>query len=625
MVLPAASDYMAAIQHPEGCFQDPELRQGRAVPGPLGLPLVWSGSFATVFQFRCPKEQTWAVKCFTRPIPDLQERYQAISEHLLGQRLPFMVEFRYLEEGIRVRGAWHPVVKMRWVEGFTLNEFLRDHAGSVSLLEQLCGLWLRMAEQLRATDVAHGDLHPGNVLLVPGSKTNAMALRLIDYDGMWVPALAGRPPDEVGHPDFQHPQRQERGGYDPQIDYFAHLVSYTALRGLLAGGPGLWQRHDNERNLLFSEQDFRDPGDSLLFRTLLGLPDEQVRGLAARLVMACRAPLSEVPFLPDFAVNGSVTALSAGEEVQVRGVIDLGEPDVPTTIVAPPVPQQQRVTTRTAPLEPPRRKRRPRLLPGEVTNSIGMRLALIPAGRFTMGAPKDEVDRSADEGPQHEVEISRPFYLGAFPVTQEEYEAVVGINPSWFRADGGGKARVKGMDTRRFPVEQVSWDNAVAFCRKLSDRPAERAAGHVYRLPTEAEWEYACRGGVSTSRPFSFGASLSSTQANFDGNFPYGGGPKGPNLERTCEVGSYWANGFELHDLHGNVWEWCSDWYDKDYYAASRRKDPAGPVLGTGRVFRGGCWDDFGQFCRSASRGLSKPGDRDGRLGFRVALVPSGQ
>jgi formylglycine-generating enzyme required for sulfatase activity len=139
----------------------------------------------------------------------------------------------------------------------------------------------------------------------------------------------------------------------------------------------------------------------------------------------------------------------------------------------------------------------------------------------------------------------------------------------------------------------------------------------VYRLPTEAEWEYACRAGTTT--PFHFGKSLSSRQANFDGNHPYGGAEKGPYLARTCKVGSYKPNKFGLYDMHGNVHQWCSDWYDKDYYKDSPAKDPLGPDRGAVRVLRGGSWIVLGRFCRAADRLTNDPGGRDYNMGFRVA------
>jgi uncharacterized protein (TIGR02996 family) len=261
----------------------------------------------------------------------------------------------------------------------------------------------------------------------------------------------------------------------------------------------------------------------------------------------------------------------------------------------------------------------------ELTNSIGMRFVLIPPGSFLMGSPPSEQDRSDDEGPQHGVELTRPFYLGVFPVTQKQYLQVKGNNPSWFSAKGDGKNTVRGLDTDDFPVEQVSWKDAQTFLKKLSRLPAEVKAGRKYRLPTEAEWEYACRGPVSSSSPFHCGASLCSTQANFDGNYPYGGAAKGPYLARTCKVGSYKPNTFGLYDMHGNVWEWCEDWYDDSYYAISPGKDPLGPSEGSVRVGRGGSWIRGGAFCRAALRVWDPPSLRLGNLGFRLALVPSRQ
>jgi uncharacterized protein (TIGR02996 family) len=255
-----------------------------------------------------------------------------------------------------------------------------------------------------------------------------------------------------------------------------------------------------------------------------------------------------------------------------------------------------------------------------LTNSIGMRLALVPAGKFLMGSPDKEKERSDDEGPRHEVEISQAFYLGVFPVTQEQYQKVMGKNPSWFSAKGEGKDEVKGLDTSEFPVEQVSWHDAKKFCKKLSALPQEKEKKRLYRLPTEAEWEYACRGGRA-GQPFHFGASLSSTQANFNGNNPYGGADKGPYLVRTCKVGGYPANAFGLHDVHGNVFEWCADWHDTNYYASSPHKDPKGPTTGTARVLRGGSWYVYGWNCRTAFRNGGDPGIRGSSLSFRVLCV----
>jgi len=253
------------------------------------------------------------------------------------------------------------------------------------------------------------------------------------------------------------------------------------------------------------------------------------------------------------------------------------------------------------------------------TNSIGMKLKLIPKGSFEMGSPAAEFGRDNDEGPQHTVEISKAFHIGVYEVTQEEYQKVMGTNPSFFSSTGAGAARVAGMNTKRFPVESVSWDDANTYCKKLTDLPAEKLARRTYRLPTEAEWEYACRAGTKT--PFHYGPSLTSTQANMNGLSPYGGAPNGPNLPRTEEVGKFLPNAFGLYDMHGNVLEWCADWFDTMYYARSARIDPTGGLVGTSRILRGGGWETDGRKCRCTYRSGNTPTNKANTAGFRVVCV----
>jgi len=257
-------------------------------------------------------------------------------------------------------------------------------------------------------------------------------------------------------------------------------------------------------------------------------------------------------------------------------------------------------------------------LPVEISNCIGMKLKLIPAGEFLMGSPESEEHRRDNEY-QHRVRTTKPFYLGVYEVTQAEYERVMGTNPSSFSKKGDDSDAVKDMHTSRFPVERVNWQNAVEFCGKLSELPEEKAGERIYRLPTEAEWEYACRAGTTT--PFHFGSELNGSQANCDGTRPYGTSTEGPQLGRTTTVGSYAANAFGLCDMHGNVWEWCNDWYAGEYYTSSPENDPVGPTKAWRRVIRGGSWCCAG-VCRSAFRYWYSPGGRFVNLGFRVAAVP---
>jgi formylglycine-generating enzyme required for sulfatase activity/tRNA A-37 threonylcarbamoyl transferase component Bud32 len=224
------------------------------------------------------------------------------------------------------------------------------------------------------------------------------------------------------------------------------------------------------------------------------------------------------------------------------------------------------------------------------TNSIGMQLKLLPTGTFTMG------DSEFGDATPHQVTLTRPFYLGVYQVTQEQYQRVMCSNPSHF----------KGPQN---PVEMVSWDDAVAFCKKLSAFPEEQAARRVYRLPTEAEWEYACRAGSNTEYSFSDNDFFLREYAWYDQN----------SGKQTHPVGGKEPNAWGLYDMHGNVWEWCADWYADDY-STGAVSDPTGPQKGSGRVYRGGSWDYGAACCRSAFRNGYNPSYRRYNYGFRVAL-----
>jgi formylglycine-generating enzyme required for sulfatase activity len=221
---------------------------------------------------------------------------------------------------------------------------------------------------------------------------------------------------------------------------------------------------------------------------------------------------------------------------------------------------------------------------------------MVPSGSFWMGG-------GGGQPGDRQVTIEQPFYIGVYPVTQAQWQAVMGNNPSYFdKSEGGGPDH---------PVEQVSWEDAQQFIEKLNAR--EQRHGLVYRLPTEAEWEYSCRGRATSKEDCSYhfyldrpSNSLDSTQANFDGNYPEGGASKGPYLQRTIKVGSYKPNRLGICDMHGNVWEWCAD------------------AEGADRVFRGGSWLYDGSLCQAAYRRWNASSSRYNNLGFRLAAVPSG-
>ena len=227
----------------------------------------------------------------------------------------------------------------------------------------------------------------------------------------------------------------------------------------------------------------------------------------------------------------------------------------------------------------------------ELTNSIGMRFVLIEPGEFMMGS-----NEAYNEKPPHMVKIIQPFYLSVFPVTQAKYHAVIGTNPSNFTGNA------------RLPVENISWDDAVTFCDRLSESPGGVQHGMRYRLPTEAEWEYACRAGSTSKWCFGDDESLLGDFAWFGESFE---GQRHP-------VGKKKPNAWGLYDMHGNVFEWCSDYYDN--YTTCMLTDPRGPTTGSNRVLKGGLWYLPAARCRAASRYTGGPTDRTSNCGFRLAL-----
>ena len=248
-------------------------------------------------------------------------------------------------------------------------------------------------------------------------------------------------------------------------------------------------------------------------------------------------------------------------------------------------------------------------------NSIGMELALIPPGSFWLGSPPTEEGRYDDEGPRRLVRITRPFYLGVYPVTQAQYEAVMEVNPSAFRVRGEQADAVAGIDTSRHPVERVNWLEAMTFCRTLGRLPEEKKARRIYRLPTEVQWEYACRGPAAQFSPFVFGKEIATEHANFRVR------PGAREALATTPVGKYPPNGFGLYDVMGNVWEWCADWYDTEAYLHNPPADPPGPASGDRRNVRGGPYHLEARRVRPADRSSFAPEHRDSDLGFRVLCV----
>jgi formylglycine-generating enzyme required for sulfatase activity len=233
----------------------------------------------------------------------------------------------------------------------------------------------------------------------------------------------------------------------------------------------------------------------------------------------------------------------------------------------------------------------------DLGKGVKLEMIAIPGGTFLMGSPENEAERLSYESPQHQVTVPS-FFIGKYQLTQAQYQAIMGANPSSFKGNNR-------------PVENVSWDDAVAFCKKLNQK-----TGKNYRLPSEAEWEYACRAGTKT--PFYFGDNITTDLVNYDGNYSYKSAPKGKYRQQTTDVGTFPPNPFGLYDMHGNVWEWCEDDCHENYINAPTDGSAWNSRSGSHKLLRGGSWGNNPAYCRSAFRfGLNNLDDYYS-IGFRV-------
>ena len=543
-----------------------------------------------------------------------------------------------------------------------------------------CDLVLSVALLERA-GILHGDLSPNNIIVDPNAPRGQPALYLIDFDAFVAPAAGAVGQVTLGEggtygtEGYCPPDLTERAnrGDDSVLPYSDRFGRDMLALELLCLGP---DHSPDEPPVKWDKAVLRRRWEALTARLAgtraaalqpLRPPHvftvaERQRTPAAQLVadlgltLPPRRPPPQPPPAPIppqppppvrppprqrrsrrtvvWSVTGILLLLAAVMTlVNWRGDSSspVVTPQYSSDVNTDAPPEATESATEPAPEPAPEPSPEPAPQSGSFTgtragqerddNGLQMKLCWCPAGSFTMGSPPTEPDRDDDEN-QVSVRLSQGFWLGKYEVTQADWRAVMGSNPSFFSSTGGGSSSVRGMATTRFPVETVTWFEASEFCRKLTEQ--EHQAGRLpadweYRLPTEAQWEYACRAGTVTAT--AFGDKLSSRQANFDGNHPYNGAQTGPYLTRTTEVGSYAANAWGLHDMHGNVWEWCRDWYQSSLPGGT---DPEASSGATDRVLRGGGWDDYGRFCRSALRSRIDPGWRNLDYGFRLAVVRSG-
>ncbi len=300
MLFPTGDAYMLAVQNAWTAFQDADLKRSAVELTPLGLPKPYSGGFATTFRFSAngAGSAQWAVRCFKQDLPDLPRRYAAMQRLWARPTDPLFVRAGYLPQGIRVGQNWYPVVKMDWVEGDLLGPYIQERLYKPAALLALAEGVRQLAARLEGVGVAHGDLQHGNIIIQDGR------LRLIDYDGMFLPELMGMGVAEIGHVNFQHPGRSNQH-YGPHLDRFAVIVLYLGLQAL-SKQPSLWRKYDNGDNLLFRQSDFIDPAASPLLADLAGIAG--LKTLVERFHLVCRDEFDAIPNLDVFLAGSYVAA-----------------------------------------------------------------------------------------------------------------------------------------------------------------------------------------------------------------------------------------------------------------------------------------------------------------------------
>ena len=469
---------------------------------------------------------------------------------------------------------------MEYVLGITLSKYRQRRARAGGLpVEEALRLASQVADGLdfaHRKGIVHRDIKPDNIVITPEQEVKILdfgeavevrdALARIELNERGDASLAGSP-------FYMAPEQWTKKAAGEACDQYALAAM---LHELLSGRPPFGDsssRAEIERRAL-AETPAPIPALSSAQNAAL------LKGLSKR---------------PEDRFAGYGEFVKAVAEAQAA--MDTGaaaRPPTPTLNAEP----KDADTKPHAPRQSSEGAEAARVTTLDCGNGVKLQLALIPSGSFLMGSPSTELEREDNEI-QHRVTISKPFYMGIYPVTQEQYHAVMGTDHKSF------------FQGKNLPVERISWDKATAFCRKFPEKTRL-----IVRLPTEAEWEYACRAGTIT--PFYFGDTINASQVNYNGNFIYGEEARDEYRQETTLVGSFPANAWGLHDMHGNVWEWCSDWYGD--YPCGDKTDPTGSVSGTLRVLRGGSWYSKPWSCRSACRGKAAPDTSYSLNGFRIAL-----
>lgn len=477
---------------------------------------------------------------------------------------------------------------MELLEGTTLSNFLKSHPGGLNvsvasrIFDQLC----EGVTAIHGRGIVHRDLKPDNIMLIEG---NFETLKIIDFgiakDLHLNSGTLTQTGAMIGTPRYMAPEQWDPDkDQDSRVDVFSlGLILFEMLTGRLPD-----ERMMNDlRNLEIHRKNF-----SVEFRELRKLAPSHLSDKVLKVIHQSLQNRRERRFPTVQAFRDafllSLENENPDETLEYKSLFS-------APAAAPPTVQPESVLIVTAGTGG---------VPQTIVVGAGIEVVHIPPGEFTMGSLETEEDRAEDEFP-HRVMIADPFWIGKFQVTLAQWESVM-----------GKKAQDEG-DGPNCPVVNVSWDDCQRFVSRLNGMKD----GNSYALPTEAQWEYACRAGTVT--PFSFGTTVTPDEVNYNGGYPYGAAAKGLYRKRTTTVGSFSANAFGLHDMHGNVWEWCADWYGDDYYKVSPSRNPNGPASGEYRVLRGGSWYDPANRCRSACRDWFSPTLRSFNLGLRIVVTPA--
>ena len=552
MEYPTIRKYKEAILYAQDSFET--LGHLEPVKGNDGQPLMTSGNFAVVFKMRDTQTgQYYAIKCFTQDQPNRAKAYKMIADELRYVDAPYFVGIEYLDKELWVEDFDNPlpVVKMDWVEGESLDKCLVRYQNNPDMLHLLAYKFSMMASWMVNQPFAHGDIKPDNILV----REDGLMV-LVDYDGLYVPKMKGQKQRECGTPGFRHPKRMEVA-FDEQIDDFS-LASINLCLYAIALNPTLLQTNVAKDRLLFSEDDYKNLASSRAI-----------------------AEIGKLCYNPDLQRLYALflIALSEGSLVRCENrLLLLPPPDVA-------VRSPKRVHTMGTPIVSAKSE------DIFTVNGVTFKMISVQGGTFTMGATSEQgsEDPYDDEKPTHQVTLS-DYMIAETEVTQELWQSVMGSNPSCF----------KGSQN---PVERVSWEDCQKFIKRLN-----QLTGKKFRLPTEAEWEYAARGGQK-SKGYKYAGSN-----NLDDVAWYGEN----SGSKTHPVKGKLPNELGIYDMIGNVGEWCQDMYGN--YSTDAQTNPKGSASGSNRVRRGGSWYDVARVCSVSHRFKCEPTNNFNTFGLRLAL-----